>query len=461
MRDLRITLVDPGMGQKSFGTFGSSHWSSINHEGLCSLSASAKRCGFKDIGLVDIRKLRGWNQFKRGIAIRKPDVVGLTMRSCDYNFVTKAIEIVKTTAEDIIVVVGGIHPTVATAEVARDERIDYIITGEGEISFTGLLKSLSVGARADRLIKGAAPDLDSLPFEDRELYDYKVTIRRPNYPGIFKSPMITLLAGRGCLYNCSFCQPAGRMLFGKERRRSVDNVIEEMTLLKERYNFNSFKFYDYSFISDPRWVEEFCAKYERHSFKADFLCQARSDQISRNERLIKALSDIGLKLIIVGFESGSQRILDFLKKGTKVEENLEAASICKRRGVKVVANIMIGVPTETRDEVRETVSMVRKMKPDIVSISYYTPIPGSRLADYCAKNNLSLLKSHDDYVTAPDRPKIRGVDYKVLKDAVDEMMAVNFKSRLLGKIARFFYVKTKRFLGLRNFLVFCYTRWKR
>ena len=153
MKDLKITLVDPGTGERGFGTFGSSHWSSINHEGLCSLSASAKADGFKDIGLIDSRKLRNWSGFRKAFEAQAPDVVAFTMRSCDYNFVMKAVEAAKSIKKDIAVVVGGVHPTVATEEVARNDKIDHIITGEGEVSFVELLNDFVNKREAKRIIQ--------------------------------------------------------------------------------------------------------------------------------------------------------------------------------------------------------------------------------------------------------------------------------------------------------------------
>ncbi|MBU2101820.1 MAG: radical SAM protein [Candidatus Omnitrophota bacterium] len=461
MKHLKITLVDPGLGEKSFGSFGSSHWTSINHEGLCFLSACAKADGFGDCDLIDVRKLRSWKAFQEALTVRHPDVIGFTIRSYDYSFVMRAIEIVKAIDERIIVVVGGVHPTIATEDVVRQSMIDYIVTGEGEISFVALLNDIaSRGRGKERLMRGIAPDLDSLPYEDRELYPYRTIINRPNYSGIFKAPMVTLLASRGCLYNCNFCQPGGRLLFGKGvRYRSVDNVIGELRMLRDRYDFRSFKFYDYSFVSNPGWVEEFCHKYREQGFTAAFLCQARADQICANEHAIRMLSEIGLTMVIIGLESGSQKMLNFLQKGTTVEQNIASVAICKKYKVRTVANIMLGAPTETKEDVDKTVNMVRAIKPDIVSVSYYTPMPGSDLYEYCVAHGLSLLKDDNDLTTAPNKPKIKGIDYNVLDKATTEIMGMRFHSKIAGAIIRALYIKTKNFPAVRRFLVFWYTKW--
>ena len=93
------------------------------------------------------------------------------------------------------------------------------------------------------------------------------------------------------------------------------------------------------------------------------MCQTRSDLVCKNPDLVKEMADAGLKLLIIGFESGSQRVLDFLGKGTTVEQNFQAAEICRENGVRIWGNYMLGIPTESREEVKETIRMMRQIKP--------------------------------------------------------------------------------------------------
>jgi radical SAM superfamily enzyme YgiQ (UPF0313 family) len=455
---METILVDPGEGIKSFNTFGTSYWTSVVHHGLCSISAYAKSKGYK-VSLLDIRRLKGWTEFEKKIASKKPQVVGLTMRSLDYAIVTKAVDIIKKIDRYIVTVVGGVHPTVATSELIPNKKINHIIVGEGEISFANLLSQLNRGKKPQRVIHGLSPDLDSLPFDDREFYDYKVSINFANYPLVFNPPMVTVIATRGCSFNCSFCQPTSKKMFGRKiRYRSVDKLIEELITLRSRYNFRSFKAYDDCFTLNTNWVDEFCDKYRRNGFTQEFIVQSRADIICKNESLIRKLAESGLRMIIVGFESGSQRVLDFLRKGTTVEQNLKAAKICKKYGILIVGNFMLGVPTETKEGIIETVKMAKKIKPYVASVSYYTPIPGSDLYDYCIENDLSLIESHDDYVRTGSGPKIRGIDYDFLARASEEILGMRFNSRYAGKIVRYLYVKTKSSPRLREHLVRCYTR---
>lgn len=430
---MKVTLVFTGISEYGFDSFGKFGWESIEmHHGLGLLAACAKAKGF-DVDLIDLRKLKSWENFRGEIVRRKPDVIGLTMMSVEFGPVMKCIDVIKEVNPNITVVVGGAHPSLATEEVANNEKIDFIVKGEGEISFPDLLEGLNTGRRPDRIIVGIKPDVEKLPFTERELFDYEKVVKF-SIEGL-KPPCVTILAGRGCMYNCSFCQPAERSIFGgKVRRRSVDNVLQELDQLYERYRFNSLMIHDDCLIEDIKWVEEFCEKYPAKGFTQPFYCQGRAGIISRHEELMAKMAGIGLAGIFIGFESGNQRVLNFLRKGTTVEQNFKAAEICKKYGIRIHANYMLGIPTETKEEIMDTVNMIKKIKPEVCSPTFYTPHPGSDLYDYCVKHDLSLIKDHSSLRRNPTEPKIKGVDYDFLNWALEESMGLTKLQRFVRRV---------------------------
>jgi radical SAM superfamily enzyme YgiQ (UPF0313 family) len=444
-----------------FNSFGKTHWSSQIDPGLCSISAYAKSKGYEDIQLIDVRKLSGWEHFRKEVRQKELDVIGITMMSCDFNKAMKAISIIKQESEQAIVVAGGVHPTVAPEEVASNLDIDHVVTGEGEISFADLLDNIRRGKSQERVLNGIRPDLDELPFEDRELFDYKVTTSFvSNFPGIFKPPSVTMIASRGCPYNCTFCAPHAKTMFGnKIRYRSVASVIEELKVLRKTYQFQSLYFWDYSITMNKKWLYKFCQEYRRNGFKAKISANSRADAICENEDIMKDLADAGLKMVHIGFESGSQRILDFIKKGIKVEQSVRAAEICKRHGIIVRGLFMLGFPNERKEDVQQTVDLIRKIRPPIYSFSYFTPVPGSHLYDYCKERDLSLITSHEELANyGPSTPKIKGVDYDYLKKTVEEAFGLQFHSKLIGKFVRFIYTRARRG-KVRYFFIWLYSRW--
>ncbi|MDH7489079.1 MAG: radical SAM protein [Anaerolineae bacterium] len=425
---MRTTLVYPGIAGYGFDCLGQGMEAGWVSHGLAHISAAAKAQGF-EIDLIDLRALKGWDDFRAEIRQRRPDVIGFTMMSVDYDPVMQSVDIVKEELPQSIVVVGGPHPTLALDEVAQNSKIDYIVTHEGEVTFPKLLRAIQEGNRpTDRILVGEMPDLDALPFPDRELFlsewrKYGYTLDSPEVPFVeeLPPPFLTIIAGRGCKYNCNFCQPAERRIFGRKvRRRSVPSIIAELKELRDRYHFASFMFHDDCLTEDREWVIEFCRAYKAEGFTQPFFCQSRADIIVKHPDMVRLMADAGLRGYFIGFESGSDRVLKFLRKGTTRAINLEAARICRKNGIAIWANYMLGIPTETDEEVMETISMLKEMDPDYYSPAFYTPHPGSDLFDYCVENDLSLITSHEQYRRSPTEAKIKGKDYDFLRWALQE-----------------------------------------
>jgi len=439
---MKVVFVYPGIsaiGFKSFGNPVLGYESSMIHHGLCSLSASLKPEGFK-VELIDMRSLTGWEDFVLTLRKLEPDVVGITSLSVEYDIVRRALALTKGVAPSIATLVGGVHPTVATDEVAADPNVDHIITGEAEISVVGLLRALAAGRACERVMVGERlPDLDELPFADRELFDYQAELSNPFLADVFgfDPPFVTILTSRGCMYNCSFCQPSERLMFGRKvRRRTVSNVMSELEYLRDRYDFASLMIHDDSMTQEADWVEEFCDEYQGRGFHQPFWAQSRADFVCEHPQIVGLMAQAGLAGLSIGFESGSDRILRMLRKGVTVRQNYDAARICRKYGIKIFANYMFGVPTESKDEVMDTVRMIREIRPDHHSCSFFTPLPGSDLAAYCAQNNLCLPHSHGEYNRGRLTAKIRGVDYGFLLRAVDEARGVGILGRILRRFQR-------------------------
>ena len=133
---------------------------------------------------------------------------------------------------------------------------------------------------------------------------------------------------------------------------------------------------------------------------------------------------MGWELISVGFESGSQRILDLIKKDTTVEQNIEAGEIIRKFGSKIYANYMIGLPWETKEDMQATVRMADKIDAEMPSWAYFTPYPGCELGDRCIKEGLSLL-DRNNYNRCPSGIKCKNVDYEYIAQIRSKRKGVN------------------------------------
>jgi radical SAM superfamily enzyme YgiQ (UPF0313 family) len=161
----------------------------------------------------------------------------------------------------------------------------------------------------------------------------------------------------------------------------------------------------------------FCDRYEAAGFTQPFVCQTRVDTICRYPDMMRRLKDAGLVMASIGFESGNDRVLQFINKGTTREQNVKAAKICRELRIKIWAYNMFGFPTERNAEARDTMRMIRRVDPYRSSAAFFTPHPGSFFYDYCKQHNLSLIDDHDDFVRFPevDKPKIKNVDYDFMR----------------------------------------------
>jgi anaerobic magnesium-protoporphyrin IX monomethyl ester cyclase len=266
---------------------------------------------------------------------------------------------------------------------------DYVLLGEGEETLGELLDQLSVGREAEAgQIVGLAsrltlhpsrrPDisnLDSLPFPAWDLIDVpaykKIWMERHGY---YSMNMVTT---RGCPYHCNWC---AKPIWGQRyNSRSPENVAAEMKWLKENYAPDHVWFADDIFGLKPNWVERFAELLHEYDAVIPFKCLKRADLVS--EKTARVLAEAGCKTVWLGAESGSQKILDAMDKGDKVEDIYRAAALLHQNKIEVGFFLQFGYPGETWDDVQKTLQMVRDCAPDDVGISVSYPLPGTKFFD--------------------------------------------------------------------------------
>lgn len=330
-------------------------------------------------------------------------VIGISALSAYTGFALDLINFIRKARPDIKIVVGGIHPTVSPDDFTD---YDWLIKGEGEITFRKILD----GEVPEGIVEGEKPDLAEILPVDRSL----IRIEEKPLPGL-EEPFATLIIGRGCPWRCNFCQPAEHTLFGKRlRMRPVENVVAEI----ESLGVNSFMIHDDCFTASKKYVNDFC---DALPDSLSWWCQGRADNVCDNMSLIKRMRDKGLRGMILGHESGDDRVLQYLKKDCTIAQNLESARILKALGVIVWSNIMLGVPHEPPSSVINTILMLAQMEPEIISTAVFTPHPGSELYDYCTEHN--MIPEHDwsYYNRGQFEKKIEGIDYEFLAWALSQM----------------------------------------
>lgn len=268
---------------------------------------------------------------------------------------------------------------------------DFVIVGEGEQTLSELMDHLSGRNRTpleqiQGLIfrgPGGAPartgarmvlkELDTLPLPARDLVDlsrYRSIWRKRH--GYFSLNVATT---RGCPYHCNWC---AKPIWGQRYNvRSPENVIEELRLIQQEHHPDHIWFADDIFGLKPGWVERFADLVESEAVNLPFKCLSRADLLLRNGT-VEALHRAHCQIVWIGAESGSQKILDAMEKGIRVEQVYEAARRLRAIGIQVGFFLQFGYPGETRQDIELTLKMVRECAPDDIGVSVSYPLPGTK-----------------------------------------------------------------------------------
>jgi radical SAM superfamily enzyme YgiQ (UPF0313 family) len=262
---------------------------------------------------------------------------------------------------------------------------DYVLIGEGEATLVELLSQLAAGQETSQIIGLVSrqmldvkrrPDisnLDALPFPAWDLVDIEkyraLWLQRHGY---FSMNMVTT---RGCPFHCNWC---AKPIWGQRyHSRSPENVAEEMKWLKEKFHPDHIWFADDILGLKPGWLPRFADAIGAQGSLIPFKCLSRADLLTR-EGEVDALARAGARTVWMGAESGSQKILDAMDKGTRVEQIHEAARRLKRAGIRVGFFLQFGYPGETRADIEKTIQLVRDCEPDDIGISVSYAMPGTK-----------------------------------------------------------------------------------
>ncbi|MDR1820596.1 MAG: B12-binding domain-containing radical SAM protein [Methanobrevibacter sp.] len=378
----------------------------------------SEKVDYLDLNIVN------WNKF--GKIIEDYDLVGYSILSHDYYDAIKAISINRKVNSDVTIVVGGIDPSTDSDKYMKNLDIDHVVTGEGEISFFEIIQAKKENKKLEKLILGERiENLDELNFINRDIFPKEETL-----DPYFSKPTFGILVGRVCLYNCKFCQPAPKIMFGtKLRVRSPEHVVKELIYLKGKYGLESYQIYDDNILQNRNWIIKFIECCKSTNFKAKFMIRGRSDNIIRHKNLIGELYEIGLREVFVGFESGSDKMLKLFNKKLLVEQNEEASKILNKMQIRIVGSFMFGFPQETKYDMKLTEEFVKNSEIDYLIFNSFIPFPGAYLSkEYKEKG---LLYNPENVDVSLYKPKIKGINYYRV---VWMIFKLNFKYQFKNQI---------------------------
>ncbi|UTW63428.1 B12-binding domain-containing radical SAM protein [bacterium SCSIO 12741] len=399
-----------------------------------------------EVDLFDTNLVEGPGEIVGQIDSFKPDY--LALYDDGFNYLTKmcltnmreaAFEMIKTGRDKGCTVIVSSSDSTDHYEKYLEAGAHYVLLGEAELTLKELVEYLDEGKPVNQVLglayrddheirttrrRPVLKDLDDLPQPAWDLIDiqpYKDIWKAGN--GYFS---LNLATTRGCPFKCNWC---AKPIYGNRyHSRSPERVVEEIAWVTEHFQPDHYWMSDDIFGLKPGWVQEFNRLLKEKGLSIQYTIQSRVDLLLK-EDTIDALAESGLHEVWVGAESGSQKILDAMDKGTQVEQIGEATKLLHEKGVRVAFFLQFGYPGETRQDIRMTIDMVKELVPDNIGVSVSYPLPGTPFYDR-VKEELSQKANWTD------------------SDDLDLMFSNTYPKEFYRKLQRYVHKVLRREQGL-------------
>jgi anaerobic magnesium-protoporphyrin IX monomethyl ester cyclase len=362
-----------------------------------------------------------------------PQIVGVTATTSTIKSALKYVELIKNILPNTLTVIGGPHTTFMPYETLKSSKnLDVVVIGEGEETMVDLANHSTENIQDLDEVKGIVykdlkngnlkttperpliKDLDSLPFPARHLVPFD------SY-GASKDQTGGIITSRGCVYNCNYCSSS--LIMGKKfRSRSPDNVVDEIEELIDQYQINDIGFMDDTFMLNKRRANDIANEIKARDIDLSFVASSRVDSVDQN--LLQNMKSAGLKTIYYGVESGSQRILDLMKKGITLKQAEDAVKSAKNVDLEVLTSFILGYPGETEEDMNKTIDFSTKLDSDYSQYSILTPFPGTPIYNELKEKNLIDNDDWDEYTVL--KPVLKYDEMGLNKKMVERKLAMAY-----------------------------------
>jgi len=355
----------------------------------------------------------GWNKYEviKDITNYNPDLIVIdTSFPSLTNDISVAEDIKKNYPHAKIVIVGP--PTSQFPEIIlKSPGVDIVARWEYDFTIKEIADALEEGKSLEH-VRGisykdngkifhnknrewiTSEELDTIPFVSK-VYKKHLNIK-DYFLGSSLYPEVQIFSGRGCPNSCIFCSWIQTFTGRVYRVRSIKNIIDELEYIQN--NLREVKevfFEDDTFTIDKKRVREFAFEYKRRDLNIVWACNARA---TLDYETMKEMRQANCRLLIVGYESGSDEMLKKMKKGITTKNIKEFAKSAKRANLLVQGDFIIGLPGESKKTIEETKKIIKEIKPEILQVSLATPFPGTEFYNICKNNKYLLTEDIDKYL---------------------------------------------------------------
>lgn len=389
-------------------------------------------------------------------------IVGITTSTLTYKPARDIVKKVKKEISNCITIFGGPHVTVLDRETLKETpEVDIIVRGEGERTLLEIANTVSnerrnkiadvigITFRDNREItrninRSFIKNLDELPHPAFDHFNLdKYTINGKRY--------LPIITSRGCPFQCTFCL-ASKMCGTGFRTRSPEKVIDELEWLKNEHKADIFAFYDDTFTFNMNRAYEICEGIKKRGLDLPWDCRTRVDRI--NPEILLKMREANCQLIHFGIESGSQKMLNIMKKGTTVEQNAKGIKMAQEAGIAVAISVVVGYPGETVELLKETFEFIRKTEPDYVYACQAIPYPGTEMLYELKKLGWKVSEDwnlFDEQSTVFENPLLSSIEIEKLRGKFyDDFFSPSYLLRKTLK--RDFYSQTMAHAALNHLL---------
>ena len=372
---------------------------------LMYLASIAENCGFEAI----IRDYSQGGNFEADLKEFQPNYLVANIATPTFKSDMMAVQLAKEIVPSICTIVKGApFLTYNTNTIYENPFIDYVIIGEAELTLKDILDGVP-----DNEILGICyrenfqpvkndkrpfiDNLDILPFPARHLVDNSI-YKRPDNGKV----QAVVKVARGCPFHCFFCL-ATPVSGAKVRTRSPENIVAELKECVEKYNIKNFLFWSDIFNFNREWTLELCQKIIESGLKITWSSNTRADTM--DEEMARMMYESGCRLVSIGVESGSQKMLDNIGKKITLDDIRNTVKILKKNKIKIYNYFVIGLPWETEETVEETIKFAIELDSNFISFYTATPLPGTKYFAYAMLNK--LVEGNLDFRSAYYEPVVR------------------------------------------------------